>query len=207
MAKMVVRMWLGFTDSERETEIYRKERIILGRERSDFSMAFVGSNLILSRDPRVVRMLIDRVKGAALSARPSDSIEAVLRDVDPRREMPGYGALVNDRASLASIWQELTGAPEGSGIALPDSFEGVGFRFGFSSADTLRGDGYFYFGDEEAAAGGQHQLETAIMTMFSHLRLSPNVAIEQEGSRLHVTVEARGVQAAIDHFMTKGIRP
>ena len=125
-----------------------------------------------------------------------------MQDVDPRSEMPGYGALVNERTSLASLWQMVTGAPEGSEISLPDTFEGVGFRFGFASADVLRGDGFFYFQDEEAAAGAVPQLQAAVSRMCNHFRLKPTIEIRQEGSRLHVAVEARGVQLAIDHYLT-----
>jgi hypothetical protein len=200
-----VRMLVGISDSERETETYRGERIVHGRESHDLCMSFVDNNLVLSRDVRVLRSLIDRLKKAAPEAVPSRAMEDVLHELDPRRELPGTGALLNDRASVASLWQMVSGAPEGAEIALPENFKGVGFRFGFISADIIRGDGYFYFGDEEAAAGGMHQIEAAIQRMCAHFHLKPQLALEQQGSRLHVVVEAHGVQGAIDHLLTKGL--
>jgi hypothetical protein len=152
-----------------------------------------------------VKVLIDRLRKAAPQAGPSPAMENVLREIDPKREMPGYGALINDRASVASIWQAVSGAPEGSEIALPEGFTGVGFRFGFASADTIKGDGYFYFRDEEAAEGGRRQIEAALARMCEHFHLNPRVVMEQEGSRLHVVVEASGVQGAIDRVLTKGL--
>jgi hypothetical protein len=200
-----VRMLVGISDSERETEVYRGERIVHGRESQDPAMSFVDNNLILSRDVRVVKSIIDRLKKAAPLSGPSAAMEHVLREIDPQREMPGYGALINDRASVASIWQAVSGAPEGSEIALPENFTGVGFRFGFATADSIKGDGYFYFRDEEAAEGGRRQIEEAISRMCSHFHLKPQVVVEQQGSRLHVLVEATGVQDAIDHILTKGL--
>ena len=202
----VVRMLVGISDSERESETYRGERIIHGRENLDLDMAFVDNSLVLSRDPRVVKALIDRLKKAAPDEGPSDPMSDVLSGLDDAEgEMPGYGALLNDRASVASLWQLISGAPEGAEIALPENFSGVGFRFGFVSADAIRGDGYFYFGDEEAAQGGTRQIEAAIQRLCAHFRLKPQVVIEQQGSRLYVVVEAQGVQSAIDHLLSEGL--
>jgi hypothetical protein len=200
-----VRMLIGIADSERETETYRGERIVHGRESQDLCMSFVDNNLVLSRDVRVVKSLIDRLRKAEPEQGLSREMEDVLREIDPQRELPGYGALINDRASVASIWQAVSGAPEGAEIALPENFKGVGFRFGFASADIIKGDGYFYFGDEEAAEGGSRQIEAAILRMCAHFRLKPHIVLEQQGSRLHVVVEAGGVQSAIDHLLTKGL--
>lgn len=202
----LVRMLLGLADSEREVETYHKERIILGRDKQDFAMSFAGNNLILSRDVRTVELLIDRIKNVVAAGKPSDKMEAVLKDIDPRREMPGCGGLVNDPASgtsLGGIWRLVTDAPEGSEIALPPTFGGAGFRFGFVSADAVSGDGYFYFQDEEAAAGASDELESAILRMFGHYHLKPKVDIQQEGSRLHVSVEATGLQSALDQYFPK----
>jgi hypothetical protein len=201
----LVRMLVGIADSEREIRIYRKHRIMLGREKQDYAMAFVGNNLILSRNPSVIMLLIDRIEAATASSGVlSEKMEAVLEDIDPEQQMPGYGALVNDKASLASIWRLVTDAPPGSEIVLPEEFEGAGFRFGFVSADAVRGDGYFYFHDEEAAAGSVPQIEDAIMRTFARYHLKPRVEIEQEGSRLRVNVEAGGLQAGIDRYFAKG---
>src|SRR5262249_35712613 len=133
-----VRMLVGIADSERETETYRGERIVHGRESQDLCMAFVDNNLVLSHDVRVVRSLIDRLRKSAPQQGPSDAMQDVLHELDPQRELPGYGALINDRASVASIWQAVSGAPEGAEIALPENFKGVGFRFGFMSADIIK---------------------------------------------------------------------
>ena len=201
-----VRMLVGISDSERETESYRGERIVHGRESQDLCMAFVDNNLVLSRDVRVVKALIDRLKKAAPEqGGPSEAMQDVLRELDPERKHPGYGALINDRASVASLWQTVSGAPEGAELALPENFTGVGFRFGFASEDIIKGDGYFYFGDEEAAQGGSRQIEAAIQRLCAHFHLKPRVVLEQQGSRLHVVVEARGVQDAIDRVLTKGL--
>jgi hypothetical protein len=202
----VVRMLVGISDSERESETYRGERIVHGRETQDLCMSFVGNSLVLSRDVRVVKSLIDKLKKASADEGPSDSMSDVLRELDGSEPpLPGAGALLNDRASVASLWQMVSGAPEGAEISLPENFRGVGFRFGFASADVIKGDGYFYFGDEEAAQGGTRQIEAAIQRLCAHFRLEPQVILEQQGSRLHVVVEARGVQRAIDHLLTKGL--
>ena len=199
----LVRMLLGIADSEREVQTYRKERIILGREKHDLAVSFVGNNLILSRDPQTIRVLIDRLKRAAGTAEPSERLQAMMRDLETKQDLPGYAALINEKTSLASIWRMVTGAPEGSEIALPGSFEGAGFRFGLASADSLRGDGFFYFEDEEAAAGALPQLETALRRVFAHFRLKSKVGVEQEGSRLRVSVEAQGIQRALDHYFDR----
>ncbi len=204
MAKVVAKMWFGISGSEREVEVYHDARILLGREKQDLAMAFVGNNLILSRDPRAVRLLIDRLDRSASPAGLSQRMAEVLKDVDPMRELPGFGALVNDRESLASLWRMATGAPEGSGIELPGAFEGMGFRFGFGSADTIRGDGYAYFRDEEAAAGSIENLQTAIPKLFGHFGLKARPVIEQQGRRLRIEIDARGVQAALDRYFPKG---
>lgn len=202
----LVKMLVGIADSEREIETYRKQRIMLGREPQDFAMSFVGNNLIVSRSPKVIHLLIDRLETpGGVAGSPSDVMQSVLKDIDPEREMPGYGALINDKASLASIWRIVTGAPQGSEIALPQDFEGAGFRFGFASDDVVRGDGYFYFKDEEAAAGSVEQIEAAISRMFARYRLKPRIDIQQEGSRLRVEVEASGLQAGLDHYFVKGL--
>jgi hypothetical protein len=201
MARVVAKMWFGMAASEREVEVYRKARILLGRDRQDLAMAFVGNNLILSRDPAGIRSLIDRIGEPNRSASPSAPMKAVLKDVDPRAEMPGYGALVNDPDSLAALWQLATGAPEGSEIELPGSFEGMGFRFGFSSLDSIKGDGYVYFADDAAAEGAVPLIQDAIPRLFSHFGLKASAVIEPEGRRLRIDVLATGLQAALDrHF-------
>lgn len=201
----LVRMLVGIADSEGEIEMYRKQRIMLGREAQDFAMAFVGNNLILSRNPGVIHRIIDRLQSAtASSGAPARTMQTVLEDIDPGREMPGYGALVNDKASLASIWRMATGAPPGSEIVLPRDFEGAGFRFGFASADVVRGDGFFYFHDEEAAAGSAAQIEAAISKLCARYRLKPRIDIHQEGSRLRVEVEGGGLQAGLDQYFARG---
>jgi len=201
----VVRMLVGISDSERESETYSGERIVHGHESQDLSMAFVGNSLVLSRDVRVVKTLIDRLKKSAPHEGPSEPMNDVLGELEPRQDLPGFGALLNERASVASLWQMLAGAPEGAEIALPENFKGVGFRFGFVSADVIRGDGYFYFGDEEAAQGGTRQIDAVIQRLCAHFRLKPQVVIEAQGSRLHVVVEASGVQEAIDHLLSRGL--
>ena len=114
--------------------------------------------------------------------------------------MPGFGAILNNRKSVATVWQLGTGAPEGSEVSLPDEFEGVGFRFEVKSKDKIRGDGFFYFEDEEAAAGSQEALRSGLSRLFSHFELRPKVALHQDGSRLAVSVEVNGVQAALDRL-------
>lgn len=196
----LLRMFLGLSDSEREKETYRGERIILRAGGHDLSMSLVGNNLVLSSDPGLVRLLIDRLKTPAGGGRPSDLLAACSVGVDPSGEMPGFGAILNDRKSIATLWQMGTGAPEGAEVALPEEFVGVGFRFGVASADALRGDGYFYFEDEEAASGSKEALSSGLSQLFSHFRLEPNVALYQEGRRLRVVIEAKGVQAALDRL-------
>jgi len=203
MAKVVAKMWFGISGSERELETYRKVRILLGRDRQDLSMAFVGNNLVMSRDPGAIHLLIDRLLDGAPSAGPSNAMRSFLRDIEPRQAMPGQGALVNDRASLASLWQMATGAPRGAEIELPADFEGMGFRFGFRSADVIHGDGYMYFTDEEAAAGGVPLLDEAIPKLFRHYGFDAKSEIEQQGRRLHVAVTGTGLQKAIDRYFVK----
>lgn len=198
----LIRMFLGISDSERETETYRGEKVLIGRGGHDLSMALVQNNLLLSGDKRAIKLLIDRVKASGGASRPSAALFACIQGVDPGGEMPGFGGIVNDRKSIATVWQLGTGAPAGSEVALPDEFEGVGFRFGIASADSLRGDGYFYFTDEEAAAGASEALKSALMRLLSHYGLRPEISLRQEGSRLAVAVEAKGVQVALDGFFT-----
>jgi hypothetical protein len=166
-------------------------------------MTFVGNNLILAREPMAIKVLIDRLKNVTVSGKPSERMEGVLKDIDPRREMPGYGAIVNDKATMAGIWRLVTSAPEDSEIAIPEQFEGAGFRFGFASADVVHGDGYYYFEDEEAAAGATDQIEAAITRMGTHFHLRTKVDVQQEGRRLRVSVEADGLQSALDHYFPK----
>jgi len=146
-------------------------------------MAFVDNNLVLSRDVRVVKSLIDRLKKAA----PEQG--ALARHAGrPSRAGPGAPAsrlrCAHQRPRLGC--EPLAGGlgrPRRAEVALPENFTGVGFRFGFASEDIIKGDGYFYFGDEEAAQGGSRQIEAAIQRLCAHFHLKPRVVLEQQGSR------------------------
>ena len=199
----LVRMFLGIADSERERETYRGEKILVGRGGHDVSMVLVENNIVLSNNRHAIHVLIDRLKAPSGSNRCTEIMGACIQGVDPGGEMPGFGGIINERKSLATVWQLGTGAPEGAEIALPDDFEGVGFRFGVASADKINGDGSFYFNDEEAAAGSREALETGLSRLFTHVGLKADVDVRQEGSRLAVSVEAMGVQAALDRFFAK----
>ena len=199
----LVRMFIGVADSERKTETFRGERITLGKGGRDVSTALVRNNLVVSTDPRAIRLIIERLKGMSGASRPSERLKMCIQGVDPSDEMPGFGGILNDRKSIAAVWQLGTGAPEGSEVALPDDFAGVGFRFAIASADAIRGDGYFYFQDEGAAAGSDEELRSGLARLFEHYGLKPQVSVRQDGSRLTVRVEAKGVQAALDRFFAR----
>ena len=200
----LARLLLGIVDSEREKETYRGQKIILAPGGRDFSLSLVGNNLVAARDAGAIRLAIDRLEAGEGGARnlPEDLVRCI-QGLDPGREMPGFGAIVNDKKALATVWQIVTGAPEGAEVPLPHEFQGVGFRFKIASADSLHGEGTFYFQDEEVAAGAADALWSGLTRAFSHFGLKPDVDVRPEGSRLEVRVDARGVQAALDRVFAR----
>jgi hypothetical protein len=208
-ANLLARMLLGIADSEREKEGYRGEKIILRPGGYDLAMAHVGRNLVISPSRAPVRAIIDRLRQTADRGQPAEALAHCMSEIDPAEEMPGLGAVVNDRGAVGALWRMATGAPEGAEIALPEDFVGAGFRFTVVSADVVKGDGSFYFGDEEAAAGGVEVLRPAFDRLLRHIGLDPSLALRREGSRVRVAVEARGVQKGLDHLFGRfqGARP
>lgn len=203
MAKVFAQMWFGISGSEREVEVHNKVRIVLGREKQDLAMAFLGNNLILSHDPAAVRLVIDRIKAGRAGGDPSERVRSMIRDVDPDSLMPGFGALLNDSASLSSVWRIVTGSSDDNEVMLPEEFEGLGFRFGLSSPDTLSGGGYAYFRDEESATSAKSLLDGAIPALLRHMGLNGVPVIEQEGRRLRIDIQATGVQVALDRIFLR----
>ena len=89
------------------------------RKLRSFCREFSRSLLCAPFTPRSVSVTL-----VSLSQGANSWLGVDASGVDPGGEMPGFGAIVNDRRSLAAVWQLGTGAPEGSEIALPEEFDG-----------------------------------------------------------------------------------